>query len=86
MEIDISKNFHKRYQKLSPKLQGKVKEALKTFAQNPHHKNLNNHALIGKWTGYRSINITGDYRAVYLPATENLARFYTLGSHSSLYR
>jgi len=47
---------------------------------------LNNHALTGQWAGYRSINITGDYRAVYRLAEEDIAYFVALDTHSKLYK
>lgn len=36
---------------------------------------LNNHSLTGKWRGYRSINITGDWRAIFVEVGENKMTF-----------
>lgn len=47
---------------------------------------LNNHLLKGKYQGYRSINITGDIRAVYKKISRDKAAFVTVGKHSRLYR
>ncbi len=52
---------------------------------DPFHPLLNNHPLAGRWTGYRSINITGDYRAIYELIEEDLAYFVTIDTHSNLY-
>ncbi len=47
---------------------------------------LNNHALSGKYTGYRSINITGNTRVIYKFLDENVILFVEIGTHSELYR
>lgn len=61
--------FHKKFEKAFVKLPKRVKEKVMTriqiFQEDQHHPLLNNHGLVGKYNGYRSINITGDYRAVY---------------------
>lgn len=62
-----------------------AKERIIIFSADPFHPTLNNHALTGEWTGYRSINITGDYRAVYRLVEEDLAYFVDLDTHSNLY-
>jgi addiction module RelE/StbE family toxin len=85
MEISYKKSFLKLYEKLPTKVQGKVKEALLTFATSPDHIALHSHSLAGKWFGFRSINITGDYRAVY-KETGSLAVFYAVGTHAQLYK
>jgi len=45
---------------------------------------LNNHSLSGEWRGYRSIDITGDIRAVYRIENE-INLFVAIGSHNQLY-
>ncbi len=85
MEYQLHKNFIKSYRKFSNKLQKAVKEKLILFCSNPFLKDLNNHSLTGKYQGYRSINITGDYRAIYKEKTENYVIFVLLGTHSQLY-
>ena len=54
------------------------------FSLNPYDLRLNNHILSGKWSGYRSINITGDWRAIFRE-TETGVYFIVLGTHSQLY-
>ncbi|PIP31366.1 hypothetical protein COX24_04015 [bacterium (Candidatus Gribaldobacteria) CG23_combo_of_CG06-09_8_20_14_all_37_87_8] len=46
---------------------------------------LNNHPLRGNYVDYRSINITGDLRAVFKLINENEAIFVRVGTHSELY-
>lgn len=86
MEASYHKNFKKAYKKLSPKLKKKANERILLFLQDPFQQILNNHALEGKYLGYRSINITGDYRAVYKSLNENLILLADLGTHSQLYK
>lgn len=85
MKIRFHKNFEKKYKKLSAKLKSKVKERNKIFSENPFDPILNNHALQGKYSGYRSINITGDIRVVYNLIDKNVALFVDIDSHSNLY-
>lgn len=56
------------------------------FAKTPCAKSLHNHILSGKYTNYRSINITGDYRALYKQVSEKEVIFVKLGTHSQLYK
>ncbi len=84
MDIDYSKNFIKQYKKLTTKTQERLQERLMTFEGNPFARELNNHALHGKYAECRSINITGDLRALYVVRKEGL-RFILLDTHSNLY-
>ena len=84
MDISYSKAFIKQAKKLSPGMRKKLLERVAIFSRNPLHPSLRNHALKGRWKGYRSIDITGDIRALYLQyGTE--AIFDAVGSHSQLY-
>ncbi len=84
MIVRYSKNFVKQYDKLSAKTQGSVLERLELFRQNPLTPKLRNHQLQGKNKVYRSINITGDVRALYL-LRDDEAIFDAVGTHSQLY-
>lgn len=84
MKIYLHKKFYKGYSKLSPKLQKKFKERKNLFLLDEFNMILNNHALTGRWLGYRSINITGDIRVVFKRSTDN-AIFVAIDSHSNLY-
>ncbi|MEY2664370.1 MAG: hypothetical protein RIT04_178 [Candidatus Parcubacteria bacterium] len=81
--------FHKSFEKSFIQQNASVK---KTFIErknllliDPIHPLLNNHSLKGKFNGYRSINISGDIRAIYRQEAQ-VAIFIVIGSHSSLYR
>lgn len=85
LRIDLHKNFIKSFSKLPPKIKKHVIQKLDIFKQNPFADELNNHALLGKYQGYRSINITGDYRAIYLNTSEESVLFARIGTHAQLY-
>lgn len=85
MKIRFHRNFDKQYKKLSSKQKTKVKERLFLFLENPFDVQLNNHPLKGKYIGYRSINITGNLRAIYKHLNEHKCIFVAVDSHSNLY-
>ncbi|HUC89268.1 MAG TPA: type II toxin-antitoxin system mRNA interferase toxin, RelE/StbE family [Patescibacteria group bacterium] len=84
MTISYSKNFVKQAKKLNLELRKKLLERIETFSENPLHPSLRNHQLRGKYKEYRSIDITGDMRALYLQK-EHEAIFDAVGTHSQLY-
>ena len=66
MKISYTKNFVKLSKKLNPKLRVQMIERITLFSVNPLDPQLRDHRLKGKYKQYRSIDITGDYRALYL--------------------
>ncbi len=52
---------------------------------NPFDITLRNHALKGKYLGYRSIDISGDVRALYTVKGNVIILFAFIGTHSQLY-
>ncbi len=88
MEIEFSPEFHKRYSKANVRIQNKTKEVLQLFKNNPKNPQLDNHRLEREWTGYRSININADWRAIYkeiIIEEETIAYFVAIGTHDKLY-
>lgn len=85
MNYQFHNHFKKTYLKLPQKLKDAVNKKLVLFSKHPNSSSLNNHILIGKYKNYRSINITGDYRAIYKEISKNKVIFVKLGSHSELY-
>lgn len=85
MKISFSKTFKKQYQKLPTKLQQKFDDRIKLFEVSASDPLLKNHGLTGKYTGYYSINITGDLRALYYLSGNDLVIFGFIGTHSQLY-
>ena len=84
MHIDFHKYFMKQYKKLHQKMKDKFDERLKIFVQDSFAVELNNHELHGKYVGCRSINITGDLRAIYEVRKDGV-RFLEIDTHSHLY-
>lgn len=86
--INFTKSFRKYYQKSPRKIQKYFNERLEIFIQNEFDPILNNHSLKGNFAGYRSINITGDWRALYsiqIINTKTQIVFEAIGTHSQLY-
>ncbi len=83
MVIETTKAFDKQYLKLKLKLSFKRRVTL--FKTNPFDVTLRNHALKGKYLGFRSIDITGDVRALYTTQGDTIIIFGFIGTHSQLY-
>jgi len=86
MKIILHKNFKKRYKKLRSSEKQRFKVRRNIFLTNPWHPLLNNHALSGKYTGCRSINVGGDLRVVYTQIGSNISYFIAIDTHSNLYK
>ena len=84
MEIRYSQKFKKRFKKLPKFAQEKFEERLKLYLIEPNHPILHNHKLAGKYHRHRSINITGDYRLIFI-RRENTLDLEFIGTHSQLY-
>lgn len=84
MNISYSKTFIKQAKRLKPELRQRLQARIQLFGNNPLHITLRNHALKGKYKEYRSIDITGDIRALYLQKDDE-AIFDAIGTHSQLY-
>ena len=85
MTITYSRVFKKMFRKQTAVVQEKFYERLALFIKDQHNPLLSNHALNGEWIGCRSINITGDVRAVYEEIDKKHIEFIDIGSHSELY-
>lgn len=87
MKIEFSPRFRKQYHKADHNIKKAFQKRLKLFRQDPFYPLLNNHQLTGKYREYRSINITGDWRAIYSKRkTDDVIVFELLGTHSQLYK
>ena len=84
-----TKKFIKSYSKSSLKIRNSFDERLKIFSNNKFDPILNNHPLSGKYENHRSININGDWRAIYIDMQEkgiDICLFAEMGTHSQLYK
>ena len=86
MEIILHRNFEKKFIKRPPKIQEAFKNRRNLFLGNPFHPLLNNHSLTGDRKGQWSINITGDWRAIYIFNNEDTVVFIDIDTHDKLYR
>ena len=57
--------FKKKFKKLSPKIKDQFDARLILFEENRFNPILNNHSVEKRFPNCRSINITGDYRAIF---------------------
>lgn len=89
MNVVYDPAFLKKLKKVDVRIQKSVKERTLLFSKNPNNPQLNNHFLRHKYKGYKSIDITADYRAIYkqiVIGDEMVAYFILLGTHKQLYK
>ena len=86
MTIIFHSSFKRRYAKIPIKIRRKFDERLFLFEKGQFYPLLNNHPLGGDREGQWSINITGDWRAVYIPKGEYTVVFIDIDTHSNLYK
>ena len=82
--ILFQRNFEKQLRKLPREIRGRFDERLHLFVRNKFDPLLNNHSVDYLFLGCRSLNITGDYRAIFYEHGE-IITFVAIGSHSQLY-
>lgn len=85
MVIENTKTFDKQYSKINLKVKLSFKRRITVFKTNPFEVSLRNHALKGKYLGFRSIDIIGDVRALYTTQGDTIIIFGFIGTHSQLY-
>ncbi len=84
MKVYLHKSFFKGYKRLNKSQQNKFKERKNLFLLDEYNPILNNHSLTGQYKGYKSINVSGDLRAIFKQNKE-IVIFVAVGSHSKLY-
>lgn len=85
MTIQYTPKFKKQYKKLPAKLQRQFDERLQLFVKDPTNPMLRVHPLKGSYSGYWSMNVSGDLRALYLKKGDDLVIFALIGTHSQLF-
>jgi len=78
-------NFKNNFGKLPRKVQDSFEKRLDIFLDNMFHPLLNNHSVDSAYPGWRSINVTGDYRALFEIKEKDMIVFMKIGTHSELY-
>jgi len=87
INIKFSKKFSKQYDKAPRKIKEAFDQRLALFLEDRFRPLLNNHPLKGMYRNCRSINVTGDWRAIFRELNSGkIIYFDTLGTHSRLYK
>lgn len=86
IKVRFTSKFKKQYNKVNNKIQRAFDSRLAMLLEDSNNPTLKNHALIGEYKGCRSININGDWRAVYSQYSDEEIVFEVIGTHSQLYR
>jgi addiction module RelE/StbE family toxin len=76
--------FNKQRKAVPLEIKKAFQDTLAFFIAEPDHPSLRNHPLKDKFAGVRSIDVTGDGRALYRRERERII-FVELGTHDQLY-
>ena len=88
MIVKYTDSFLKQLKKTNVRIRKAFKQRLLLFVENPNDLELNNHPLREPYLGYRSIDITADYRAIYkeiVQEHDTYIYFTSFGTHTQLY-
>lgn len=88
MTVRYASAFLKKLKKTDVRIRKSFRERIAIFSSDPFNPQLNNHLLQREWQGYRSIDVTNDYRAIYTEKVEGkeiIAYFVAIGTHKQLY-
>lgn len=85
MEVRYHKIFLKKFRKIPVKAQQAFARRLVLFESNQNHVLLKNHIVDKAFPDCRSINVTGDYRAIFYKLNDTVI-FMNIGTHSDLYK
>jgi addiction module RelE/StbE family toxin len=86
MRIGSSKKFDKMFKKAPEIVKKKFVERVMLLISNKNEPTLRRHKLSGKYQNYFSIDVTGDWRAIYTELENGDLLFFILfGTHSQLY-
>jgi addiction module RelE/StbE family toxin len=89
MKVKYSPAFLALAKKANVRIRKHLEERIEIFSKDPNHLQLRNHPLKDKYLGYRSIDVTSDWRAIYQEVQvggEIIAYFVALGTHEQLYK
>ena len=84
MRISFHRKLKKKLRKQPSKIQEKFFKKIDIFVEDQFHYSLNNHALSGKFLGWRSFDITSDIKVHYEEVGDVIV-LMNIGSHSELY-
>ncbi len=85
--IQFDKKFAKQYKKTDEYVRESFNKKLELFIEHKHSPGLGLHKLHGKYLNCYSININGDWRAIFRELDDGkLIYFIAIGTHSQLYK
>ncbi len=86
--VEFSSRFNIQLKQTPIEIKIAFRETLELFLENPLHPQLRNHSLKDKYSGYNSIDITEDWRALFHvreSKTQKVITFHIFGTHIQLY-
>lgn len=89
MIVQYDPHFIDKLKSVDVRIRKSFTQKIELFKKDPFNIELNNHELHNEYAGYRSIDITNDYRALYEEvkgADGTIAYFSLLGTHKELYK
>lgn len=86
LKISYSKSFDKQLDKAPLEVKKAFLKRKELFQKDNFHPLLKNHSLQGLFKGHYTININGDWRAMYIKVDNDSILFTAIGTHSQLYR
>lgn len=85
MKFVTYRKFEKSFSKAPQRIKAKFYPKMEIFLTNEFDPRLRNHALVGKYKGLNSIDITGDWRLLYEKINSSTVMLIDIGTHSQLY-
>lgn len=88
MIVRYSPGLLSQLKKVNVRIRKRFKERIVIFIKDPFNPQLNNHPLRDEWEGYRSIDLTNDWRVIYEEVREGestVGYFVAVGTHNDLY-
>lgn len=84
LRASANKKFDRQFEKLTPEIQKRFYERLQIFEKDRSAPLLHTHSVDAVFPGCQSINITGDYRAIFYEEGD-VVLFVAIGTHAQLY-
>ena len=87
--IEFTELFNKQRKAAPHEIKIAFREALALFLENSLYPQLRSHPLRGKLSGYRSIDVRDDWRAIFKQTQitkQQVITFHKLGNHQMLYK
>ena len=89
LRIEFTDLFIRQRKKAPLETKIAFREALALFIEDQFHPHLRNHSLKRELVGYRSIDVTEDWRALFKITKTNkqeIVTFHKIGIHKELYK